>query len=149
MNALIRTTPPRAFSPFNTTFDRLFEELFAPVRRVGDEDVMVTSWVPSADVKETDDALIVELELAGVKKDDIDVSLEQNVLKVTGERRHENEESKEGLHRVERFYGRFSRSFGLPRHVDPAKVKAVMKDGVLRLELPKTEAARPRQIAVN
>lgn len=149
MSALIRTTPSRALGPFTSPFDRLFEDFFAPLRRTGDEDITVTSWVPAADIKETDDALVVELDLAGVKKEDVDISLEQNLLKVTGERRHESEESKQGYHRVERFYGQFSRSFRLPRHVDPAKVKASMKDGVLHLELPKTEEARPRQIAIN
>jgi HSP20 family protein len=145
MSALIRTTPSRAFFPF----DRFFEDFFTPMRR-GDEDVTVTtSWMPAADIRETDEALIVELELAGVKKEDVGVSLEQNVLSVTGERRHESEEAKQGLHRVERFYGQFSRFFRLPHHVEPGMVKASMKDGVLRLELPKTAEARPRQIAIN
>ena len=149
MSTLIRTHPSCSPDPFTSHFERLFEGFLTPVQRAGDEDVTVTNWVPSADVKETEAALLVELELAGVKKDDVEISLEKNVLKVTGERRHESEESKQGFHRVERSYGTFSRSFRLPRHVDPAQVKASMQDGVLRLELPKTEEARPRQIAIN
>jgi HSP20 family protein len=148
MNALICNTHPRAFFTPNLVHRGFFDD-FLSTRRSDDEDITVASWVPSADIRESDDALVVDLELAGVKKDDIDISVESNVLKVTGQRRHESAEAKGSFQHVERFHGKFSRSFRLPRTVDSTKVNAVFEDGVLHLELPKSEEAKPRQVEIH
>ena len=142
------------WSPATSVFDRAFGPMFN--RAFGDlvpswgerDDVGLTNWAPAADIKETDDALFVNVELPGMSKDDIDVALEAGVLTVSGERRFSKDETKENYHRVERFYGKFSRSFRLPRNVDATQVKASYADGLLTLELPKAEEARPRQIAI-
>lgn len=153
MSAVVKwTSPSNLFNPaaFHQ-MSRLFDDFFAPRSgwRSADEDIARTKWAPVADVKETDKAFLVFVELPGLGKDDIDVSLEQNVLTVSGERRFMKDDNQESYHRLERFYGKFSRSFRLPRNVEPGSVKATFQDGVLALELPKTEEARPRQIKVS
>ena len=161
MNAIIRThanssTHANPFGPslldnvFGAGFNRLFDDACSARPAAEDnEEVAAANWVPAADVRQTDDAVFVDLEIPGVAKDDIDVSLEDGVLKVSGQRNFQRDVEKETYQRVERLYGQFSRSFRMPRHVDSAKVKASFKDGVLSLELPKAEEARPRQIAIH
>ena len=149
MSTLTRWNPTRAFfgPSLINDFDRLFGTLTP--RLSGGEDVSETSWVPAADIKETEKALHVELDLPGLAKEDIDISLEDNVLTVSGERRFVKEETKQNVHRMERFYGKFSRSFRLSRNVDRDGVKATFRDGVLALELPKTPEAQARQIKIH
>ena len=113
----------------------------------GEEEVAQSTFTPAVDVKETDDALTLFAEIPGVHKDDIDISLENNTLTVSGERRFPQDEE-EHYRRIERIYGKFSRSFRLPRDVDPTRVSAAYEEGVLRLDLPKVEAAKPRQIKI-
>ena len=103
---------------------------------------------PVADISETEDAVEVKAELPGMDPKDIDVSLENGVLTIKGEKKFEDEQKKEDYHRIERSYGSFARSFRLPHEVDEAKVEATYKDGVLRLNLPKAESARPRRIEI-
>lgn len=128
-------------------FGRLMDDFFSSPGRGQEEDVSATRWAPATDIKETEDAIFAYVELPGMRKKDIDVSVENNVLTVSGERGFD--ESKASFHRVERFYGKFSRSFRLPRNVDAGKVKAHFADGLLTLELPKSEESKPRQIAIN
>jgi len=104
-------------------------------------------WVPALDVLEDHDNLIVRAELPGMKKDDIEISIQEGVLSITGERKEEKEASGEA-YRAERFFGRFHRAITLPKAVAVEKVKANYKDGVLSITLPKTEEAKPRQIQV-
>ncbi|MFN7139129.1 MAG: Hsp20/alpha crystallin family protein [Limisphaerales bacterium] len=104
-------------------------------------------WAPAVDLYEDKDNLIVKAELPGMKKEEIDVSLHDGALTITGERRHE--EKREGTtHRTERFYGKFQRTVTLPTLVEGDRVKANYKDGVLTVTLPKAEEAKPKQIAV-
>ena len=114
----------------------------------GEEEVVQSTWTPAVDVKEADDALTLYVELPGIPKDKIGISLENHVLTVHGERTFHEGEDRDQFHRVERYYGKFSRSFRLPREVDGSKVAARYEDGVLRLEIPKAEAAKPRQITI-
>lgn len=150
MSNMTRWTPTEVFRhPFFASFPRVFDDMFDETRLSGrSEDVAPRAWMPAVDVKETDDAVTVYVELPGVTKDDIDVSLHENVLTVSGERHFERDEKKENFHRVERAYGKFSRSFRLPANVNGTKVDAKFKDGVLTLELPKVEEAKPRQIKI-
>lgn len=148
MNATTRWSPQEPYSLLSRFLDDYMRR--APARADGGEEEMVQStWTPPVDVKETAAALTLYIELAGLTKDDIEISLEQNVLTVTGERRFGEGEKREDFHRIERVYGKFSRSFRLPRDVDGTGVTANFKDGVLTLQLPKAEAAKPRQIKIS
>lgn len=151
MSGIVRWNPSSRLlgQAFGPGLSRWFDEAFARPGRAIEEDASATNWAPAADIKETDDALLVQVELPGLQKEDIDVSLEGNVLTVSGERRFTKDESQETYHRMERFYGKFSRSFRLPRNVDSGAVSASFADGLLSLELPKTEESRPRHIAIN
>ena len=133
-----------------------FEEL-AGFRRVFDEPVAechcegartTGEWKPLMDVVETKDGISLKLEVPGIKQEDINISLEDNTLTVKGERKNELEVSEEGCNRFERSYGTFQRSVGLPPTVDTERVKATYKDGVLEVQLPKKEEARPKAIKV-
>jgi HSP20 family protein len=107
------------------------------------------TWTPPVDIYETDDALVLKAELPGVSKDEVSIEVHQNTLILRGQRKHETEVKEEHYHRVERAYGTFQRSFVLPAMVDQEKVQATFKDGILELHLPKSEAAKPKRIAIN
>jgi HSP20 family protein len=109
---------------------------------------MFEGWTPSVDLFEDKDNVTVKAELPGMKKEDIDVSLEGRTLSICGERREEKEEGKGTAHRTERYYGKFYRSVELPSAVDQGKIKASYKDGVLTVTMPKTEEAKRKQIDV-
>jgi len=106
-------------------------------------------WQPRVDVHETDDALVLQAELPGVEKKDVSVEVKDGVLTLTGERRYEKDVKEEHVHRIERAYGHFTRSFNLPRNVNMEKVDASMKDGVLEVRLAKLESAKPKAIEVH
>jgi HSP20 family protein len=104
-------------------------------------------WVPAIDVYEDKDHVFVRAEVPGMKKDELEISLHEGVLTLSGERKLEDDKAE--AHRVERFAGRFQRSISLPSPVDGAKVRATYKDGILAITLPKAEEAKPKQITVN
>jgi HSP20 family protein len=106
-------------------------------------------WVPAVDVLEDKDSIIVRAELPGIKKEDIDLSLHEGVLSLSGERKEKGRSEDSETYRSERFYGRFHRTVTLPKPVAADKVQASYKDGLLTVTLPKTEEAKPRQIEVN
>lgn len=140
----------RGNAPFQgpANFSGVLEEFVrhAAQANVGEEEVAQSTWKPVVDVRETEAALELYVELPGVSREDIDVSLENNLLTVSGERHFDQDE--EGFRRVERLYGKFHRAFRTPRDVDGTKVSASYEAGVLHLKLPKTEAAKPRQIEI-
>ena len=105
-------------------------------------------WLPVVDIRETADAIVVHAELPGIDKKDVKVDVKDGVLTISGERKYEKDVKDENVHRIERSYGSFSRSFSLPTHVDINKVEARLEDGVLKVRLPKTETARPKSIDV-
>lgn len=106
-------------------------------------------WVPPVDIYETEQhELVIKAELPDVKREDIGVTFENNVLTLKGERKGEQQISRDRFQRVERFQGTFSRSFTLPATVDAGKISATYKDGVLTVRLPQREEARPKQITV-
>jgi len=107
------------------------------------------TWIPSLDVSEDKDNIVIKADLPGVKQSDIDVSVADNLLTIKGERKQEQEVKDKKLHRVERFYGVFSRSLTLPEFVDTTKISATYNDGVLEIVMPKTEKAKIRQIKVD
>lgn len=111
-------------------------------------DSAVSSWVPPVDVLEQKDAIRILAELPGVKPEDVQISLEGNVLTIHGSKQQVAEEQTEKVHRYERAYGAFERTFTLPGTVDAAHIKAGYENGVLTVILPKVEQAKPRQIQV-
>ncbi|HEV8199342.1 MAG TPA: Hsp20/alpha crystallin family protein [Candidatus Polarisedimenticolia bacterium] len=108
----------------------------------------VGSWVPPVDVVEEPERLVFRAEIPGVSKEDIDIKLENGTLTLRGEKKMEQEVQGETTHRVERFYGSFTRSFALPATIDAGRIQARYKDGVLELVLPKAEVAKPRKIEI-
>ena len=138
--------------PFRELFDlqRSINELFdSSMNQSADEGSALSTWTPVVDVYEDNDSFLIKVELPEVKREDVKVNLNDNILSLTGERRFENEDKREGYHRVERSYGQFYRSFTLPPNVNAEGINAEFKDGVLRLTLPKKEEAKPKQIEVN
>ncbi|MFO8011111.1 MAG: Hsp20/alpha crystallin family protein [Dehalococcoidia bacterium] len=107
------------------------------------------NWIPPVDVYEKPDKYIVKAELPGVKEDDLDISVSEDVLTIKGERRYERDEEEEDLYRRERAYGFFKRNINLPSAVDEEKVEAGLENGVLQVQLPKTEETRARKIPVS
>ena len=106
-----------------------------------------TAWTPRADIHETEDAFVVDIEVPGVPKDRVKVEVKNGTLTVSGERQPERKSEKES-YRLERHYGAFERVFALGEAVDAARITAVYRDGVLTITLPKVEKAKPREIAV-
>ncbi len=125
--------------------DRLFEGTLAEFAQTSN---LLSGWTPAFDVYEDKDNFTVVAELPGMKKDDIEVSLHNDGLSVSGERKRETKPEDTEVYRSERFFGRFQRTITLPTAVASDKVKAQYKDGVLTITLPKTEEAKPRQIDV-
>jgi HSP20 family protein len=108
-----------------------------------------SGWVPALDVFEDEDKITVQVELAGMKKDDFDISLQDDMLTISGERKSESEKREGESFRSERSFGAFSRSITLPSPVKAEEVKATYEDGVLTVTLPKAEEAKPKKIQVN
>lgn len=105
-------------------------------------------FAPAVDIYETDDAIEVKAELPGVKPEDVHIDVENNVLTISGERKLEHEEKREGYHRMESSYGSFSRSFALPESCDPDKVDAELDEGILRVRIAKKPEIVPKRIQV-
>jgi HSP20 family protein len=124
---------------------RLFEDA---VTRLMSEPRANRPWSPSVDIFETEDALKLKADLPDVKINDIEVRVENQTLTLKGHRKFEKEENVKGYHRIERSYGEFVRSFAVPPTVDTDKVQAEYKNGVLTINLPKKETAKPRQVKV-
>jgi HSP20 family protein len=113
------------------------------------QEVMTTGdWSPRVDIAETDKEFIIKVEIPGVNKEDVKVTVENGALTIRGERKQEKEEKNKRFHRVERFYGSFTRSFPLPENVDGTKIDASFKDGMLNLQIPKTAESKPKVIDV-
>lgn len=131
---------------FNTLSSRLNRYLDTTSR---EEDAdFLGAWSPAVDVYDRGNEVVIHAEIPGMKKDDIDVRVENNVLTIRGKKERSEEVKEEGYYRSERAYGTFSRSFSLPSTVDPTKIGAEYRDGVLTLNVPKAEEAKPRQIDV-
>lgn len=144
---LIRWTPIRGMTGFQDEMNRLFNEFFASSPDQGETGALL--WNPLVDIAETKDDIIVKAEIPGMKKDDIKVVIQDNVLTLKGEKQEEKQEKDKTYHRVERSYGSFERSFSLPVSVQVDQVKADYKEGVLTINLPKAEEAKPKEVSVN
>lgn len=143
--AVVRWRPLHDLTSMQREMNRLFDSFFSEGEK---EPEFLGNWSPSVDVKETADAINIIADLPGLKKDDIKITLRDNTLQISGEKKKEEEEKDATYHRVERVYGAFSRTFTLPAMVDSSKINAVFKDGELRLTLPKVEEAKPKEISI-
>ncbi len=147
--AIVRWWDPwRDLATVQTKMNQLFEDTFARTR--GREEGLGTAmWAPAVDIYETDAAVVVKAEIPGVDKDQISIEVKDGILTLRGERKFEKEIKEENYHRMERSYGAFVRSFAVPNTVDSDKIAAKLKDGVLEVQLPKAEKAKPKQIKVD
>jgi HSP20 family protein len=145
--AILRFDPFRELIALQDRMNRMFEE---SVRTRGAEEGEFASgsWAPPVDIYETQDALLVKAELPEVKREDIDIRLENGVLSLRGQRKLSEELKNYQCYRMESQYGAFSRSFSLPRTVDANKIEASYKDGVLSITIPKREETKARQIQI-
>ena len=144
--AVIRWDPFRDLNSLQDRMNRLFEEANRGWR--SDEPSSTTAWSPAVDIFETEDEIIVRAEVPGMDRNDIELSLENNVLTLTGDRKLQKETEDENYHRIERSYGSFSRSFSIPAMVNEDKIRAEYNDGVLSIALAKKERARLKQIKI-
>jgi len=144
--AIVRYNPLRELQTLQEQMNRLME---TPWRREFDgEDLKEGLWHPPVDIYEDAESLVVKAEVPDIDQKDIEVKIENNTLSIKGERKHESDVRKENFHRVERYFGTFSRSFQLPPTVDQEKVTAVCDKGVLTITLAKKEVIKPKQISV-
>jgi HSP20 family protein len=142
MNLVVRDPLWKEFSTLSNRLSRLME---SPREEQND---FLGAWSPVVDIFDKGGEVVIHAELPGIKKEDIDVRVENNVLTLRGKKERKEEVKEEGYFRAERVYGSFSRSFSLPTTVEVSKIAAEYKDGVLTLHLPKAEEAKPRQIEV-
>jgi HSP20 family protein len=141
---IIKYDPFRELRSLQDEMTRLFAGV-APSNR---EEFMSGGWAPNVDIFENKDHLVLEADLPGMKREDIDLSIENNVITLHGERKFEKKAEGDNYHRVERSYGSFTRSFTLPQTVSSEGVQAEFKNGVLRVSLPKREETKARKIEV-
>lgn len=142
MNLVVRDPFWKEFNNLSGRLNRLFD---MPREESNDS---LGAWSPAVDIYDKGNEVVIHAELPGMKKDEIDVRVENNVLTVRGQKERKDEVKEEGYFRTERTYGTFSRSFSLPSTVDASKISAEYKDGVLTLNVPKAEEAKARQIDV-
>lgn len=121
--------------------------LFGPVAEAG-TDSEYTAWSPSVDVAEDKESFRIHAELPGLKKDDVKISVKDNILMLRGEKKFADEKKKDNYYRIERSYGMFARQFTLPRGVDTNKIAAKMEDGVLEVMIPKLPEAQEKEVAI-
>ena len=146
---IVRWEPFREISSLQTEMNRLFNAAFEGPGGGGAAATAARRWTPAMDLLETEDQFVLRADLPGLSEEDVNIELEDNVLTVSGERKAEHEEKREGFYRMERAYGAFSRSLTLPKGVDPEAVTAAFDRGVLEVRVPKPEQRKPRRISIS
>jgi HSP20 family protein len=144
---LIRWEPFRELDDIFARYSPFFGRLAAARTGAADEGE-ATAWTPIANISETDTDYLIKAELPEVSKEDVKVTVDETVITISGERRKEAEHKDEKVHRVESFYGHFSRSFRLPEDADIGAIQAESRNGVLKVRVPKTPAPKPRTVEV-
>ena len=137
-----------SYDPF-----RNFRSLQSEINRLFDQDMdgstgQMAAWPMRVDIREDENQIVLKADVPGMEQKDINVNIDNGQLTISGERKFDDEERKDSYHRVERAYGRFSRSFSLPNTTDTGKIAAAYSNGVLEVTLPKLEEAKPRSIQV-
>jgi HSP20 family protein len=145
MATIARWDPFQDVLSLREAMNQLMEESF--VRPTGAQNG--NNFVPALDFSETAEGYLVEAALPGVKPEDVEITVENNVLTIKGETRQESDSKQRNFHRIERRFGSFQRTIGLPTTVKADAIKADLTHGVLRLEIPKAEEVKPRKISVN
>ena len=128
--------------PFSSEFNRLFNTLFEA------GDTQAQRWVPAMDLVEADDHFVLKADLPGLTEDDVSIEIQDSTLTISGERREDHEQKERGWYRVERMFGRFSRSLTLPEGVNAEGVSASFDKGVLEVRIPKPEERKPRRVQI-
>ena len=147
--ALIRWEPTRELSSLQGEMNRLFSAFFdGPGPGANGGAGMINRWIPAMDLVEQDEHYVLRADLPGMREDDVSIELENNVLSISGERKHESAEGK-GFYRLERAGGAFSRSLTLPEGVDAEAIAASFQDGVLELRIPKPEQRKPHRVRIS
>jgi len=145
MTTITRWDPFRELAQLQNRVNRLFQE-----SSLGqDEGLTTTSFVPPVDIYETEQSIVLKMEVPGVEQKDLDIRIENQTITIRGERKFESEVKEDNYHRVERRYGSFQRSFSLPNTVNPEQVTADYESGILKITLAKRAEAKPKQIKVN
>ena len=134
---------------FVNNLDRVLDRLVNEMAYRSAGETALTSWTPAADIREDNDRYLVVADIPGVNPKDIEITFEDGVLSISGERALEDRTEKEGYTRVERAFGKFSRQFRLPESADETAIKANGKNGVLEIEIPKKERSKPRRIEIS
>jgi HSP20 family protein len=138
------------FEPFRgTSLQEQFSRLFNEAWERNPQDASLTTWAPAVDIYETEHELVVKADIPEIKPEELDIRVENNILTIRGERKFEKKVNEENYLRVERTYGSFARSFSLANTVNSEAIKADYSNGVLTLNIPKREEAKPKQIKVN
>ncbi len=145
-NELARWDPFRELEEVHNRLSSFFDSGLR--NRDREESILTTAWAPLVDISEDDKSYTIKVELPEMKREDIKVNVENGILTISGERVREKEENNRKYHRVERAYGSFVRNFTLPQNVDPSKVNASYRDGVLYVSIEKAVNARPQSIEV-
>jgi HSP20 family protein len=147
--ALIRWEPVRELNTIQSEMNRLFNTFFDTSAPSNGGSTPLRRWIPAMDLVETQDDFVLRADLPGLSEEDVNIELEDNILTISGERKAEHEERKEGYYRVERSSGTFSRSLTLPEGVNPDGVRASFDRGVLEVRIPKPEERKPRKVAIS
>ena len=143
--AIIRWRPMSELENFRTQMDRLFDRFSGDV----DTSEELTVGYPLVDIKETKDDILLTAEIPGMSKDDVKISLAENMLTIKGEKKEEKKKDEDNYHRTERRYGSFQRSFSVSTPIDADKIKASCKDGILTIKLPKKEESKQKEIPIS
>jgi HSP20 family protein len=146
--ALIRWDPSGELNSLQSEMNRLFNSFFDVPSNPGNG-AALRRWVPPMDLVENDDEFVLRADLPGLSEGDVSIELEDRVLTVSGQRKAEHEDRREGYYRVERAFGTFSRALTLPEGVDPDAIQASFDRGVLEVRIPKPEERKPRKVAIN
>ena len=144
---IVRWDPFRNMTTLQDRINRVFDEA-ANRSRDYDDEVSKCEWRPIVDIYDTDKAIIINAELPGLNKDDIALDIKENILTLKGERKIAQEIEEESYYRRERCFGTFERAFTLPSAIDPEKITANFKDGILKVEIPKPAEKKPKQISI-
>ena len=146
--ALVRWEPVRELTTLQNEMNRLFSTFFDNPAGNGANGTSLRRWVPAMDLVETEDHFVLKADLPGLGEDDVSIEIRDNALTVSGERKAEHESRERGWYRVERQFGRFSRSLTLPEGVDADRVEAEFDKGVLQVRIPKPEERKPRRVSI-
>jgi len=149
MRSMIRWQPINRPATWNTGLDRLFNEFMGrSLRQMEEETSASGSWSPAVNILESEESIVITADLPGLKAEDVEVTVDNGVLTVKGERSFEEAQEGATYHRVERWYGSFERSFTIPNSVDPSKIEARFVNGEMTVNLPKRDESKPRSVKV-